>query len=64
MIEWEMPLSVLEDNFKLDHGLEGEVDILRVDYDPSAEAIIIYFDIEDIERVPESDTDGTLLSLE
>jgi len=64
LVYWEIPLSVIADNFKYDHKLEGEVVAIGSDYDAVGEAILIEFEIdpEDFERIPESDTDGNMIS--
>ena len=66
IVSWEYPLEVIEDWFRENHSIQGEVIAAHAEYDHVGEAIIVRFDIdpEDAERLPDSDTDGTLLSIE
>lgn len=60
---WEIPLEVLESNFKYDHRLEGDVRILATEVDDMAGAIMLTLDVEldDVERIPDSDGTGRLI---
>ena len=63
MLEWEIPLSKLEDDFRFDHRLEGDVEVSYAEYDSVAECIVLHIDLEldDIERIPESDSTGSMI---
>jgi hypothetical protein len=63
LIEWEVPLDKIEADFKYDHRLEAEIEISYVEYDPLAEAVILHINVEqdDLERIPESDSTGSLI---
>jgi len=63
-IQWEKTLEAIESDFVYDHRLEGDVELVDVEYDPSAEVVVFTFDVdqEDVERIPDSDSTGTLIT--
>lgn len=63
LIQWEIPTTTIESNFRFEHRLEEDVRVVDVEYDPSAEVVVLTLDVdpEDIERIPESDATGTMI---
>lgn len=59
-LEWELPVTVLEEMLAFEFDLDY-VEIVKLEYDPIAEAIYIDFTVDsgDFERIPESTSMGT-----
>ena len=66
VITWEYPKELYESDFALTYALEGGAKLLSVDYDYTADAVIIEFEVEseDVDKIPDSDHTGTLLSVD
>jgi hypothetical protein len=66
VITWEFPKELCETDFALAYGLEGGARLESVFYDEMAEAIIVQFDVEseDVNKIPDSDSTGTLISID
>jgi hypothetical protein len=59
-IEWELPLSVLEEMLNFEFDFEDEARIIKCEHDKVADAIYITFTVDsgDFERIPESNSIG------
>jgi hypothetical protein len=65
VIVWEYPKELYETDFALTYALGGGARLLSVDYDELAEAVIVEFEVDsgDVDKIPDSDHTGTLLSI-
>ena len=66
VITWEVPRELYESDFSISYALEGGAKLLSAEYDYTAEAVIIEFEVEadDVDKIPDSDHTGTLLSID